>query len=491
MSVSWINDPTAVGYFEPTRFDAAVHDCEVIEGAIPSDLRGTFYRVGGDWFYPPKFRDDSPFNADGYVSMFRFADGSVDYQGRFVRTQRYLADAKARRQLFGYYRNAHTDDPAAKGVSRNVANTNMVAHAGRLFALKEDSRPMMIDPNTLATLGEWDFHGRYQTPTFTAHPKIDHTTGEMICFGYEASGDASNDIVFYFVDKSGRISRQVRFKAPYVSMIHDIAISDKHIIIPVYGMVTSPERLQSGKIHWGWDRTATTWYGVLPRDGEASDVRWFKGPERAIVHTFNATTQGDKVVMEAPISDSNPFPFFPAIDGTPFDRAAARTLVRRVTLNLGSKDDSWREEILYPDAPGALSRVDDRYLTRPYRYGYMGYSDSKRPFDSVRGGNMAGRITNSYGRFDFATGKLDSYFAGDVQSLQECSFAPRSAQAAEGDGYLIGVASNYAERNSELVVVDAMSMQGVARVRMPFRLSNQIHGVFVPAADLPGFSTGA
>ena len=489
MAVSFVKDPTAVGYFEPMRFDADVYDCEIIEGAIPADLEGTFYRVSADWFYPPKFPDDSPFNADGYVSMFRFSNGSVDFKGRFVRTERYLADARARRQLFGYYRNGRTDGPAAKGVSRNVANTAMVAHAGKLFALKEDSHPMMIDPNTLETLGEWDFGGGYRSPTFTAHPKVDHTTGEMITYGYEATGDASNDIFFSFIDKTGKVTREVRFKAPYVSMIHDIAASEKHIVIPVYGMVTSLARLEAGKVHWGWDRTQPTWYGVLPRDGEAKDVRWFKGPERAIIHTFNATTKGDTVVMEAPISDSNPFPFFPAVDGAPFDRARAKTVVRRVTLDLGSKDDDWREEILYPNAPGSLSRMDDRYVTQPYRYGFMSYSDVSLPFDTARGGNMAGRISNSIGRFDFATAKLDSYFVGDVQSLQEVSFAPRSAAGPEGDGYLIAVAANYAERNSELVVVDAATMEGVARVRMPFRVSNQIHGVFTPAADLPGFTT--
>jgi carotenoid cleavage dioxygenase-like enzyme len=489
MTVSFASDPLSVGYFAPTRFEADVYDCELIEGAIPKELDGTFYRVGMDWFYPSKFKDDSPFNADGYVSMFRFANGSVDYKGRYVKTQRYLADAQARRQLFGYYRNVNTDDPAARGVSRNVANTNLVAHAGKLFALKEDSPPMMIDPDTLATLGEWNFAGAYSTPTFTAHPKVDTRTGEMICFGYEADGDASNAIVFYFVNRDGKVTRNVRFKAPYVSMVHDIAVSEKHIVIPVYGMTTSPERLRSGKIHWGWDASLPSWYGVLPRDGEAKDVRWFEGPERACVHTFNATTHGNKVVMEAPISDSNPFPFFPSVDATPFDRARSRTVTRRVTLDLGSRSGKWQEETLFDHAPGALSRIDDRYITQPYRFGFMGYTDSTRPFDAARGGNnMAGRLTNCYGRFDMSSGKLSSYFVGDVQSLQECSFAPRAATASEGDGFLVGVAANYAERNSELVVVDAVSMQGLARIRMPFRLSSQIHGVYVPSGTLPSSS---
>ena len=94
-------------------FDADVYDCEVVEGAIPSDLAGTFYRVGGEWLYPPLYRDDSPFNADGYVSSFRIANGSVDFKGRWIQTDRWKAQQKQRRQLFGYYRNGRTDDPAA------------------------------------------------------------------------------------------------------------------------------------------------------------------------------------------------------------------------------------------------------------------------------------------------------------------------------------------------------------------------------------------
>ena len=38
--------PTRIGYFAPERFEAEVFDCEV-QGHIPRDLNGTFFRVGG------------------------------------------------------------------------------------------------------------------------------------------------------------------------------------------------------------------------------------------------------------------------------------------------------------------------------------------------------------------------------------------------------------------------------------------------------------
>jgi len=487
MAVDFSSDPTARGFFAPNRFEADVFDCEV-SGKIPTDIDGAFYRVGGEWMYPPMFKDDSVFNTDGHVAMFRIKDGNCDFKNRFVRTPRYQAERKARKQLFGYYRQPAADDPSVRHIKdRTVANTNMLAHGGKLFALKEDTLPYEMDPNTLETKGPYDFKGKYKSPTFTAHPKMDERTGELITWGYEATGPASNDIFFYWIDARGNVKREVRFKAPYVSMIHDIALSPKHIIIPIYGMVTSKERLAEGKIHWGWDTRLPTYYGVLPRDGEAKDVRWFKGPERAIVHTFNAVDHPDgRLVMEAAISDSNPFPFFPDVEGKPFDGPKARTTARRITFDLNSKDDGFKEELLFQEAPGALCRIDDRYIGQDYRYGFMSYSDAGRPFDEKRGGNLRGRVSNCIGQFDFKANKLKSYFVGDTHSLNECCFVPRNASnGEEGDGYLVAVVSDYGDMRSEFVIVDAKSMEEAARVKLPFRVSMQVHGIWASSKQLP------
>jgi carotenoid cleavage dioxygenase len=75
-----------------------------------------------DFQYPPRL-PNIPFDGEGHLGMFRFADGHVDYRSRYVRTQRYKAQAEARTALFGTYRNPYTDDPRVKGLSRGTANT--------------------------------------------------------------------------------------------------------------------------------------------------------------------------------------------------------------------------------------------------------------------------------------------------------------------------------------------------------------------------------
>ena len=74
--------------------------------------------------------------------------------------------------------------------------------AGKLFASKEDGLPYEIDPETLETLGRYDWDGRLKTQTVTAHPKVDPETGELLFFGYEAAGDATRDISFCVADKA-------------------------------------------------------------------------------------------------------------------------------------------------------------------------------------------------------------------------------------------------------------------------------------------------
>ena len=287
------------GSVAPQRFDVELLDCEV-EGTIPSDMSGAFVRVGAEWYYPPKFADDAFLHADGYVSAFRFKDGKVGYRGKFVRTPRFLSNLAAGRQQFGLYRNPFTSDETVRDLDATVSNTAPLCHAGKLFTLKEDALPYQIDAETLDTIGPWDFGGAYKSQTFTAHPKVDPLSGELIAFGYEATGLASDDVFLYVIDRRGTVSRELRLKVPYVSLMHDFAVTQEHVIFPFACYTTSMERLKAGQIHWGWDRTKPSMIGILRRDGDGSDLRWFKGPERCMMHLFNAYSEGDKVVLYAP-----------------------------------------------------------------------------------------------------------------------------------------------------------------------------------------------
>lgn len=485
MTVDFSNSPMFRGTFSaPFRTEADIYDLEV-DGELPLDLEGTFYRVQPDFLYPPRFDNDVPFNGDGHVSMFRFGGGHVDFKCRYVRTQRYKAQRAARQALFGTYRNRDTDDPAVRELSAGTANTNLVFHAGKLFALKEDSPPVQLDPNTLETLDDYyTFNGKLTSKTFTAHPKLDPVSGEMIGFGYEAKGNATDDVAVYAINPQGEITWECWIKVPYVGMLHDFAITQTHIAFLVIPMITSVEQMQKGGVHFAWDSSLPTYLGVMRRGGDGGDLRWFKGPEKSATHVMNAFSDGDKVYVDMDMSDSNQFPFFPNVHG-PFDFQKAQGRMTRLFVDLKQQAETYERTVMYPEI-GVLPRTDERYWSLPYNFGIMPVIDPTKPMDEAQVG-ATGLVLNTWTRFDHDKKKSSSYYAGNISSLQEPQFAPRGKDAPEGDGYVIGLCNRHAERRTDLLVLDAQHMEDgpVATVRLPFALRNGVHGHWVPGYTLP------
>jgi carotenoid cleavage dioxygenase len=467
------------------RFEVDLHDCEMT-GELPKDLDGAFYRMHLDWLYPPSFEDDTILAADGYISMFRLKGGKAHYKGRYVRTERYRKQVEAGRQLYGYYRNPYTDDPSVRDVAnpnrRTTSNTTPVILGGKLYATKEDGLPYEIDPNTLDTRAQTDFGGAWQSQTFTAHPKVDPATGETFGYGYEATGLCSRDVFVCRFDRAGNITKQWRFEAPHTSVLHDMWLTRDHIVIPGGGLVTNIEWLKAGGKHWGWDRSRPSWHAVIPRAGGSEDIRYFFGPERSIVHTANARTEGNRIVLEAPVANGNTWPFFPDVTGAPY--AMVPNTFRRITLDLGSRDGAIDgaidEQELFTTPMSSFTRIDERFVTMPYRYVFVQYADSR--FDTSLLGRTDG---NCIGRFDVHANELKPFFPGSGRAIHEPVFIPRSASSAEGEGYLLAVAHNLAESTTELYVIDAMTMDQLARVTLPFRSSPQVHGTWANAGVLP------
>lgn len=264
---------------KPSRFEGDIFDLEVT-GTIPHDIDGTFYRIQPDHRFPPLFEDDIHFNGDGSVTAIRIKDGHADFKQRYVQTDRYKAETAARRSLFGRYRNPWTDNETVKGVIRTASNTNITFWRGMLLASKEDGPPFAMDPVTLETLGRYDFEGQIKTPTFTAHPKFDPETGEMICFAYEAGGngnDGSLDVVVWTINADGKKTQESWYKAPFAGMIHDMGVSKNYVVLPLTPLKVNTDRMKSGGEKFAWDPNEDQWYGLVPRSGgKSEDIIWFR-----------------------------------------------------------------------------------------------------------------------------------------------------------------------------------------------------------------------
>lgn len=71
-----------------------------IAGALPAELRGTLYRNGPGLFSRGGRSKANALDGDGLVQRLAIADGKASYSRRFVRTEKFNAEAEAGRFLY-------------------------------------------------------------------------------------------------------------------------------------------------------------------------------------------------------------------------------------------------------------------------------------------------------------------------------------------------------------------------------------------------------
>lgn len=475
------NDIVFSGYAAPVRIEGEVHDLEVI-GTIPPELEGVYYRNSADHAYPPLLGKDIFLNGDGMVHMVRIQAGHADLTMRYVRTRKFQLERQARRALFGAYRNPFTDTPTVAGEDANTANTSILWHHGKLYALKESGRPYELDPNDLTTRHEVDFGGQLKSRTFTAHPKIDPLTGECIAFAYNCEGVASNEIEIYTIDKAGQFTRTERFQAPYCSMVHDFLVSRNFIAFVICPMVCDWERVKQGESYWHWDNQKQTHIAVIPRELGVAGIRWFTAPKLAMqTHTFNAWEDGSRLVLDHFVNESGWLSQFPDIHNPhahelpPFGE--------RWSVDLSSQSNTV-EIRRFINHIGEMPVIDPRFAMRRARHYWFG-TNNPAVGPLLQPGPKGPPFT-CLGHFDERTGKIGLFYAGPDSSPEEPCFVPRHTNAEEGDGWLLSMVGRRAENRTDLVILDARDLTRgpVAVVRFPCRVHEGFHGIWVSAATL-------
>ncbi|KAK4459541.1 putative carotenoid oxygenase protein [Cladorrhinum samala] len=527
----------------PSRLDSATILNLEVTGQIPPEINGTFFRVQPDHRFPPLYEDDIHFNGDGSVTAIRIFDGKADFRQSYVHTERYKRETAARRALFGRYRNPYTDNESVKGVIRTASNTNVVFWRGVLLAMKEDGPPYAMDPETLETLGRYDFEGQITAPTFTAHPKFDPETGEMVCFAYEAGGDGADcsvDVAVWTVDKDGRKTEEAWYKAPFAGMIHDCGLSENYLVLALTPIKMNLERMKRGGNKFAWDPEEDQWYAVVPRrGGKSEDIVWFRADNGFHGHVAGCyELASGEVVFDLTVADGNVFFFFPPDTNlTPLDGVAKRNKLSSPTVRWIFDPKAKKSKVHTPEAGdadiwvadervtpaltwltnGEFSRIDDRYVTKPYRHFWQAVVDPTKPYDFAKCGPPAGGLFNCLGHYTWSEdhyhtatstnkpasnglnddnnqdpktenrkyGLEDVYFPGPTTTFQEPTFIPKNG-GAEGEGWLIALLNHLDVLRNDVVIFDAQNLsQGpLAVIHLPLKLKLGLHGNWVDNRDI-------
>ena len=444
MSQPFPQHPFLSGAFAPLPFEADANDLP-IRGEVPQSLNGTLYRNSPNPQFAP--RDDRYhwFLGDGMVHAFHIEDGRISYRNRWVRTPKFLTERAAHRALYGSWSNPATTDPSVHGKDGGVANTSIVIHGGKVFANEEAHMPFAIAPDTLASEGYWNFSGKLTTGRFTAHPKIDPVTGEMVFFGYSIGGPFTKTIAYGTIDKSGALTRIEAFEAPYSAMVHDFLVTRNHILFPILPLTGSLERAQRGAPAFAWEPEKGGYVGIVRRDASASTMRWFRIDPCYVYHGMNAYEDGDRII--ANVMEYEAPPLFGDVNGKASDPAKTVSRLHEWTFDLSASTDAFKRRAL-DDLFGDFPRLDERYALGRYRHGY---------FAAKRTAAGAGAF-DILAHHDFATGRQTTFGLPTGDAFSEPVFVPRHATAEEGDGYLLATIYRANERRSDLAIFDASAL---------------------------------
>lgn len=450
-------NPYLQGNFAPINTEITTDTLEVI-GELPPDLSGIFVRNGPNPQRNP-IGQYHWFDGDGMLHGVQLHHGKATYKNRYVRTKGWNIEHEAGKAIWtGMLEPPQLDNP--HGISKNTANTALVWHNKQLLALWEGGAPHHISIPDLETIGEYTYNDKLVS-AFTAHPKVDPVTGEMMFFGY---GFRPPYLQYGIVSAQGELLSTVPIEIPMAVMMHDFAITENYSIFMDLPLTFSVERMQRGEPMLMFEKDRPSRFGIIPRHGDNSNIRWFECPSCYVFHTLNAYEAGDEVVLIACRMNSTNVlisndTYSDPLEGIPF--------LHRWRFNLSTGRVT--EEQL-DDVPGEFPRVNENLLGRKNQYGYVGkivYSQNPL-FEGVI-------------KYDFEKGTSQTHEFGKNRHGGESVFVPSPNATAEDAGWLMTFVYDENSQRSELLVINAedMTSEPIARVIIPQRVPYGFHGTWI------------
>jgi len=462
-------------------FDAVEESCEItgITGRVPEWLRGCYYVNGPARFERAGRRYNHWLDGDGMVCALRFAEQGIRFTSRFVQTRKLREENAAGQFLFRTFGTAFPGDRLRRGLMLEPpVNVSVYPFAGTLLAFGEQTLPMELDPVTLETRGEFDFHGKLNDVSpFAAHPKFDPVTGHLINFGisYSAKQPMLNVYEFY---ETGRLERRSRFPVELPHSNHDFGLAARHCVFFLSPLLMDFGRFWEGasvmeSLRWEPERGSRLM--IVPRaqkEGQAFTIPAGQGYCLHLINCFEEDRMltADILELEAPVyAEYQPIP----------DLFATVRPCRpvRYRIDLESRKLVERLPMDYDRTPDFPS-IDPCLLSRSYNdFWMLGISASgaegRKFFDQLaRGSWHEGREGGVSDVFQTPAGE---YLAGEPVFV--------GSPNARDEGVVIVEHLNARTDEAAFLLFDAFNVKGGPMARLPLkhRLHPGFHASFLPA----------
>jgi beta,beta-carotene 9',10'-dioxygenase len=461
-----------VGGFRSLREETRI-EAVPVEGSLPSWLRGSLIRTGPARWEVGEQAMRHWFDGFAMLHRFGFADGRVSYANRFLETRAYRAVQEEGEIAYSEF----ATDPCRSLFARisslfspkisDNANVNLVELGERFIAMTETPIPVEFDPETLATAGV-----AYEAPGVltTAHPHLDRGSGGML--NYAANLGPKNQYRFFRVAPGGSRPEPVAaLPVRKPAYMHSFGLTERWLVLAEFPFVVNPISIPlSGRPYienFRWEPGRGTRLTLVDRSsGEATGP--FETDPCFAFHHVNAFERDGEVVVDICAYEDAAIVRDLYMEnlrsGAPIAEAELRRF--RIRPDTGTVTN----ERLLADGRLELPRINyGRCNERPYRYVWGVREDSSGWLDTIV-------------RADLDDGMATTW-AADGCYPGEPVFVPALGATEEDEGVLLSVVFDSRKGSSFLLVLDAASLDELARAEAPHHIPFGFHGQFTTRGE--------
>jgi carotenoid cleavage dioxygenase-like enzyme len=348
------------------------------------------------------------------------------------------------------------------------ACVNVLPRGEKLVALTETQHQLVVDPGTLAVLGEHAWQDSLGALPGLAHPEFDRARGRWVDVATSFAGRPA--LIVYEHDVDGR-ARSVlgRWNPGRIPYVHAFGLSARSAVLIGHPFTVNPlSMLFSNEpyiSHFRWDNGAPTRLALMSRaDGTVREV---DAPTGFVFHVIDCFDDGDDTIIDVLR--------YPNADVV---RSFSRERLASERIALSPAPERWRVrpgrrevESSSLGREGFEFPVIDRSASgagRRYAWGASAVLDGARSESRVV-------------QVDHRADATAMHYREDSMVFGEPVFVRRPGAVEEGDGVLLAVGSPVGDGGSALVVLDARTLQRLARVSVSAALPLGFHGGFVRA----------
>ena len=450
-----------------------------VAGAFPPWLQGSLIRTGPARWEVGEQRMRHWFDGLAMLHRFGFEGGRVSYANRFLRSRAYRAAEERGRIEYSEF----ATDPCRSLFSRVMSmfspkisdngNVNLTRLGERFAAMTETPLPVEFDPRTLESAGlGWKVPGVLTT----AHPHLDRASGGIL--NYAAKLGPRNRYRFFLVRPGSReaeVVAELPVREP--SYMHSFGLTERWFVLAEFPLVVNPLHLALGRRpyieNYRWKPELGTRITLLDRAGGAP-AGPFEADALFAFHHVNAFERDGEVNI-----DLCAYPDAGLVEDLYMERLRAGSPVPNAELlRLRVSPDTGRVR---------RERLAEHGFDLPrINYG----SVSERPYRFAWGAGVgeSGWIDHIV-RADLEAGTSERWsqpgcFPGEPVFVAAPGSANGSRTAAEDEGVLLSVVLDGERETSFLLVLDARSLEELARAEVPHAIPFGFHGQFdrAPAA---------